>query len=94
MRAFASFLALRCAAPPANNQSSEVGIDEWWWHPSSPVPSSADVSGRGTPVQARWLDPTTDVSTWLTSLVSNLTAASDGGRAPTIHEGHFNAPER
>mgnify|MGYP002036928711 CR=1 FL=1 len=34
---------VRCAAPPANNQSSEVGIDEWWWHPSSPVPSSADV---------------------------------------------------
>ena len=61
---------------------------------ASEVPSSADVSGRGTPVQARWLDPTTDVSTWLTSLVSNLTAASDGGRAPTIHEGHFNAPER
>ena len=42
--------------------------------------------------EARWLEP--DVSTWLTSLVSNLTAASDGGRAPTIHEGHFNAPER
>ena len=60
----------------------------------APPEPSADVSGRGTPVQARWLDPGTDVSTWLTSLVSNLTAASDGGRAPTIHEGHFNAPER
>ena len=41
---FDSATQVRCAAPPANNQSSEVGIDEWWWHPSSPVPSSADVS--------------------------------------------------
>ena len=41
---FDSATQVRCAAPPANNQSSEVGINEWWWQPSSPVPSSADVS--------------------------------------------------